>query len=398
MKIIYIHQYYNSPGMSGSTRSHEMAKRLVEFGYDVEIITTTRNNKIHNSNFITRENGININWIKVNYSNHMGALERVVSFIKFAFLAYFKAIRLKGDLIFASSTPLTVAIPGILASRYTKIPFYFEVRDLWPEIPIAMGYLKNPLLRNLAIKLENYSYKNSKGIVALSEGMKAGIVKKGYPNHKVIVIPNGADLELFDHKKSKKNEMRLKYGFNEDDIIILYPGTFGQVNNLEYLVDLANMFKMNVNVRFVLVGDGKEKESILNKSKMLNIFGKNIFMLDPVPKNKISDIFSMSDIVISTVLPIVELEANSANKFFDALASGTCMVINHGGWLEKELNDYNCGFRLPRNIDEAYAKLVPYIENRHILESMGQNARKLGEIKYSRDILAKQLALFFENK
>ncbi len=383
--------------MSGSTRSHEMAKRLVEFGYDVEIITTTRNNKIHKSNFVTRENGININWIKVNYSNHMCALERVVSFIKFAFLAYFKAIRLKGDLIFASSTPLTVAIPGILASRYSKIPFYFEVRDLWPEIPIAMGYLKNPFLRTLAIKLENYSYINSKGIVALSEGMKDGIVNKGYPNHKVVVIPNGADLELFDYKKSKKIEIRLKYGFNQDDIIILYPGTFGQVNNLEYLVDLANMFKMNVNVKFVLVGDGKEKDSIMNKSKTLNIFDKNIFMLDPVPKNKISEMFSMSDIVISTVLPIVELEANSANKFFDALASGTCMIINHGGWLEKELNDYNCGFRLPRNIEEAYAKLLPYIENRHILESMGRNARKLGELKYSRDSLAKQLALFFEN-
>jgi glycosyltransferase involved in cell wall biosynthesis len=383
--------------MSGSTRSHEMAKRLVLLGYDVEIITSTRNNKLEHSNFISTENGVKINWISVNYSNDMGAIERIIAFIKFAFLAYFKAIELKGDLIFASSTPLTVSLPGIFAARYSGIPFYFEVRDLWPEIPIAMGYLRNPILRSLAVKLEKFSYRNSKGIIALSEGMKDGIVKTGYPNENIVVIPNGADLDLFDFMKSEKNKVREKYRLNQNDIIILYPGTFGQVNNLEYLVDLANKFKTNLNVKFLFVGDGKEKELIVNKAKEFDIFGKNIFLFEPLPKNKISEIFSMSDIVVSTVLPIVELEANSANKFFDALASGTCMVINHGGWLEKELIENNCGFRLPRNIDEAYLKLSSYIKNPSILEEMGRNARKLGERKYSRDVLAKQLALFFEN-
>ncbi|MEY4307903.1 MAG: hypothetical protein RL422_106 [Bacteroidota bacterium] len=383
--------------MSGSTRSHEMAKRLVLLGYDVEIITSTRNNKFEHSNFISIENGVKINWINVNYSNNMGAIERIVAFIKFAFLAYFKAINLKGDLIFASSTPLTVSLPGIFAARYSGIPFYFEVRDLWPEIPIAMGYLRNPILRSLAKKLEKFSYRNSKGIIALSEGMKDGIVKTGYPNENIVVIPNGADLDLFDFMKYEKNKIREKYRFNQNDIIILYPGTFGQVNNLEYLVDLANNFKTNLYVKFLFVGDGREKDLIVNKAKEFNIFEKNIFLFEPLPKNKISEIFSMSDIVVSTVLPIVELEANSANKFFDALASGTCMVINHGGWLEKELIENNCGFRLPRNIDEAYLKLSSFIKNRSILEEMGRNARKLGEMKYSRDLLAKKLALFFEN-
>lgn len=383
--------------MPGSTRSHEMAKRLIHFGYDVEIITSTRNNDLELSNFISIENGVKINWINVNYSNNMGAFKRIISFIKFAFLAYFKAINLKGDIIFASSTPLTVSLPGIFAARYSGIPFYFEVRDLWPEIPIAMGYLRNPILRSLAIKLEKFSYRNSKGIIALSEGMKDGIVKTGYPNEKVVVIPNGADLELFDYKKSQKNTIREKYGFNQNDIIVLYPGTFGQVNNLEYLVDLADKFKINLNVKFLLVGDGKEKDLIVYKAKKLEILEKNIFLFKPFPKNEISEIFSMSDIVVSTVLPIVELEANSANKFFDALASGTCMIINHGGWLEKELIENNCGLRLPRNVDEAYLKLLPYIKNRFILEEMGRNARKLGESKYSRDVLAKQLAHFFKN-
>ena len=383
--------------MSGSTRSYEMARRLVEMGHQVEIITSTRNHEITSPDLITVESGIRINWIKVKYSNKMGFWKRMISFLKFGFLAYLKAKNIKGDLIFASSTPLTISLPGVFAARSMKIPFYFEVRDLWPEIPIAMGYLKNPLLRFLALKLESFSYKNSKGIVALSDGMKAGIAKSGYPLEKIFVIPNAADLDLFDFKKNEKANLRLKFGFDQNDVIILYPGTFGQVNNLEYLVDLASKFKEKSHVKFLLIGEGKEKDLIVNKAKKLNLFQKNMFFLDTIPKKEVPSFFSMSDIIISTVLPIKQLEANSANKFFDALASGTCMVINHGGWQEKELKDFKCGLSLPRNIEEAYLKLTPYLENKNLLTEMGQNARRLGEEKYSRDRLAKQLEMFFNN-
>jgi glycosyltransferase involved in cell wall biosynthesis len=381
--------------MPGSTRSYEMARRLVMMGHQVEIITSTRNLKI--PELVSFDSGIKINWIKNNYSSKMGFYARVFSFIHFAIVSFWKAKKINGDLIFASSTPLTVSIPGIFAARLKGIPFYFEVRDLWPSVPIAMGYLKNPLLRFLAIKLEKFSYTNSKGIIALSKGMKDGIAMTGYPLEKIILIPNGADLDLFDCDKSEKNNIRLKYGFNQNDIIILYPGTFGTVNNLEYLVDLAKKFTNYNNVKFILVGDGIEKELIVNKAKSLNLLNNNMFFFDMVPKKDIPNIFSMSDIVISTILPIKELEANSANKYFDALASGTCLVINHGGWQEDELTEFNCGFRLPRNIEEAYLKLLPYLENRLLLSQMGRNARLLGEKKYSRDNLAKKMVLFFEN-
>jgi glycosyltransferase involved in cell wall biosynthesis len=382
--------------MSGSTRSFEMGRRLVEMGHQVEIITSTRGFDIKSHDFRTIECGITVNWIKVNYSNHMNFWQRIFSFLKFAFLAFIRAKKLKGDIIFASSTPLTISLPGILAARLNRIPFYFEIRDLWPEIPIAMGYLNNPILRFLALKLEKFSYKNSTGIVALSEGMKDGIICSGYPSERVIVIPNGADLNSFDFNKLFKNDFRKKFEFEENDLIILYPGTFGRVNNLEYIVDLAYKFIQHNNIKFILVGDGNERDLIINKAKSLNLFERNMFFFDKIPKNEISIFFSMSDIVISTVLPIKELEANSANKFFDALASGTCMVVNHGGWQECELIKYNCGFRLPRNIDESYIKLKFYSEDKIKLKIMGQNARMLAEIKYSRDILAKRLGDFFE--
>lgn len=380
--------------MSGSTRSFEMARRLVEMGHQVEIITSTRGYDIQCHNMRTIESGITVNWIKVNYSNQMNFWRRIFAFLKFAFLAFWKAKKIKGDIIFASSTPLTISLPGIFAARLLRIPFYFEVRDLWPEIPIAMGHLKNPLLRFLALRLEKFSYENSTGIVALSEGMRDGIISRGYPGEKVIVIPNGADLNLFDYEKLSNIDLRKKFGFEEKDIIILYPGTFGRVNNLEYLVDLASKCTEQSNVKFILVGEGIERDLIINKAKSLNLFQRNMFFFEKIPKNEISSFFTMSDIVVSTVMPLKELEANSANKFFDALASGTCMVVNHGGWQEYELVNNRCGFRLPSNIDEAFVKLKSYSEDKMTLKSMGHNARILAEKKYSRDILAKRLAEF----
>jgi glycosyltransferase involved in cell wall biosynthesis len=384
--------------MAGSTRSFEMARRLVEMGHQVEIITSMREYELMNSNLRTIESGIGINWINVNYSNHMGFWSRINSFVKFAVLAFFKAMKIQGDFIFASSTPLTISLPGIFAARLKGIPFYFEVRDLWPELPIAMGYLKNPFLRYFALKLEKFSYTSSKKIIALSEGMKDGIISAGYPENKITVIPNGADLDLFDFRKLSKNHFRKKFGYKSKDIIVLYPGTFGHVNNLDYLVDLASKFIHVKNIKFLLVGDGIERELIINRAKSLNLYKINMFFYDKISKLEITNFFSISDIIVSTILPLKQLEANSANKFFDALASGTCMVINHGGWQENELINYNCGFRLPRSLDEAFVKLKYYTDNPNLLKIMGQNARILAENKYSRDILAKQLATFFESE
>jgi glycosyltransferase involved in cell wall biosynthesis len=374
-----------------------MARRLVLLGHQVEVITSTRGLHRPNPELVSIESGIKVHWIENLYSNKMNFYSRIYSFFHFALLAFWKTLKLQGDLIFASSTPLTVSVPGILAARIKGIPFYFEVRDLWPDIPIAMGYLKNPFLRFLALRLERISYQNSKGIVTLSEGMKNGIVNAGYSAEKIIIIPNGADLDLFDYRKANKEAVRSRYGFDKNDLIILYPGTFGEVNNLEYLVDVAETFRSRNNVKFVLVGDGKEKSLVISKAKNLNLLNDIVLIFDQIPKKDMPDLFSMSDIVISTILPIIELEANSANKYFDALASGTCIVINHGGWQEKEIVEYNCGFRISRNLTEAHEQISAYIDKRSLLEELGRNARNLAELKYSRDFLAIKMSEFFKN-
>src|SRR5690625_4937567 len=162
MKIIYLHQYFNTPEMSGGTRSYEMARRLVAAGHDVHMITSWRQPDPARKNwFTTIEEGIKVHWLPVPYSNHMSYQERIKAFFRFAFQAGNKAKALQGDIVFATSTPLTIAIPAISASKKHRIPMVFEVRDLWPELPVAIGAIRNPALIWMAKKLELWAYKHS---------------------------------------------------------------------------------------------------------------------------------------------------------------------------------------------------------------------------------------------
>jgi len=179
MKIIYLHQYFNTPEMSGGVRSYDIAKHLVDNDHTVEMVTTNRSSSNSGDWKISNEDGINVHWLSLFYSNKLSYFKRLLAFFSFAYHAAKKGSKLQGDVIFATSTPLTIAIPALYISWKKSIPMVFEVRDLWPDVPIAVGAIKNPIVKYLAKLLESYTYKKSKAVIALSDGMKDGVIKAG---------------------------------------------------------------------------------------------------------------------------------------------------------------------------------------------------------------------------
>lgn len=383
--------------MTGSTRSYEFSKRLVKKGHKVSVITTWRESRRERKFCITNEDGIEVHWIPVEYSNHLGFLKRIVAFIKFAISASYQASLIKADIIFATSTPLTVSIPAMFASRKNNLPFIFEVRDLWPEIPIAIGVLRNPLLIYLARKLEKLAYNRASAIVALSPGMKDGIVEVGIPENKVSVIPNGSDTDFFGIDDSGRDELRKHIGLNESDSLILYAGTLGKINGVKYMVQLAAAVKAVSNIKFLIVGDGKEFNEVVEYAKELGCYEENMFLWNSVPKQEMPKILSAADISVSLTIPIIELEANSANKVFDAFAAGRCVAVNHGGWIKELIEVERCGFFLPQDIGLARETLLEWTQDQEKLRSAGNRARLLAEKSFARDLLADQLEEVFVN-
>ncbi len=378
--------------MVGGTRSYEMAKRLVKRGHEVHMITTWRESDCRKDWFREEIEGIIIHWLPVPYSNLMSYRKRIAAFFKYALKAGKKAQSINGDVIFATSTPLTISIPAVAAKKKLNVPMVFEVRDLWPELPIVIGALKNPLLIYLAKKLELYSYRHADSIVALSPGMATGIASTGYNKDDIETITNSADLDLFSPDASKSDSFRKNYSEIGDGPIVLYAGSLGVINDLSYLVKLAaKTLSLNSSVRFVIFGNGAEWKKVNSLAEKLGVLNKNLFMYPSIAKVDLISAFCAATISTSLFIDLKEMEANSANKFFDTLASGTTAAINYGGWQAELLHEYNAGFRLNRDVEAASHSLVRLLNDPEKLNVMAKNARKLAISHFSRDDLALRL-------
>lgn len=392
MIIVYLHQYFKTPAQAGGTRSYEMAKRLVSWGHQVHMVTSWTSETTKDDWFIENIDGIHVHWLPVNYNNKMGFTERLIAFFHFAFRAASRAASLHGDVIFASSTPLTIAVPGIYSARKVNCPLVFEVRDLWPQIPIAMGVLKNPIIKWLAKLLEKVAYQQSTSIVALSADMADGVALTGVPSSRITVIPNSADLELFDPNLIAHGVFRRQHPELILDPFILYPGTLGRVNGVSYIANLAfEVLRLGSKLKFVIIGDGIEKDNLIDialRNKTLNV---NLFIYPSMPKKELTFAFKDSSMIISTIIDLPALEANSANKLFDAMAAGKPIAINHGGWQRNLIEKNNLGLVLPRDILSASRILLDFFDDPDRLFTCGINSRKIGSNEFSRDLLAKRL-------
>lgn len=389
MRIVYLHQYFNSRSMSGGTRSFEMARRLVSSGHDVHIVTTFRQQTKLKGWFQTEEAGIYVHWYPIAYSNHMNYFKRIAAFIKFAFVAAQKATSLKVDLIFATSTPLTIGLPAVYAARKCRVPMVFEVRDLWPDVPIAIGALKNQTLVYIARKLEKFVYRNSARVIALSPGIREGVAKSGYPEDFIKVVPNGCDFDLFEVSLEIGKSFRNKYAWLKNRPLVLYSGTLGKINGVDYLVRLAAQVKsLDSEIRFLVVGEGREESHVRELAEKLEVLDNNFFMLPALPKEDMASIYSAATIVTSLFVDLKAMEVNSANKFFDALAAGRPIAINYGGWQAELLKDAGAGLLLDwQNLDASARYLTSKLRDKRWLEAAGNAARDLGRSRFCRNTL-----------
>lgn len=390
MRIVYIYQYFTTRSMAGGTRAFEQARRLVDRGHEVHVVTSdTRARRPSGSWYTTLENGIRVHWLPAPYDNTMSYRRRIWTFLQFAICAAARARRLRGDVVFASSTPLTIAVPGLTACALRRTRFVFEVRDLWPEVPIAMGALRSPVTRLMAFALAKAAYQRADHVVALSPDMAEGVLAYGVPAERISVVPNAADLDLFVPDADSVRAFRHARPWLEERPLVVYVGTFGRVNDVGYLARLAaEVAGIAPDVRFLLVGDGVELPSVTRLASQLGVLGTNFFIEPSVPKGEVPTILGAATLATSTTADVPALAANSANKFFDALAAGRPQAINYGGWQAKILRESGAGTVLdPHDIALAAKELTTRIHDQEWLSRAGAAARELAVERFARDRL-----------
>jgi glycosyltransferase involved in cell wall biosynthesis len=389
MRIVYIHQYYCNPAMAGGIRSYEQARRLVARGHTVHVITTDITPGKRSLGWrSTEDDGVIVHWYSVPYSNEMSFARRIRAFAEFMVLATAKAAALKADLVFATSTPLTVAVPGVLAAKLRRAPFVFEVRDLWPEVPIEMGALRNPLARRLAGALAGFAYRNAQEVVALSPGMAAG-VRARRPATRVEVIPNAADLDLFAVDPEAVRRFRDAHRWLGDRPLIVYTGALGMVNGVDYLIRAARrMREVDPDVQVLIVGHGREWADTERLAAESGLLHTTVRMWPKVPKSELPVILGAATLSTSFVRPIRALWDNSANKFFDALAAGRPIAVNYGGWQADLLHETGAGLVLdPYDAESAGDLMAVRVRDDVWLKEAREAAHTLAVERFSRDLL-----------
>ena len=405
VKILYFHQHFSTPHGSTGTRSYEFAKKLVERGHEVTMVCGSyalANTGIESPrvNGIRRGNvdGIQVVEIALEYSNYHGFLRRSATFLRFAWKSILIAFRTDFDLLFATSTPLTASLPGIVMRLIRpRCKFIFEVRDLWPELPKAMGVLRNPFILAGLSLLERVSYYAMDAGVALSPGILAGMRARTPKNRPIEMIPNGCDLETFRPPDGSLDNPTVE-GLPQGKLLCVFAGAHGVANGLDSVLDAAAELirRDRTDIQFLFVGDGKLKPQLQQRCVVESL--TNCTFFDPLPKHQLARLLQATDIGLMILSDVPAFYyGTSPNKFFDYIASGMPVLNNYPGWLADLVRENQCGLAIaPGNAAEFADALIELGNDPARLRQIGRNSRRLAESQFDRSDLATQFVDFLE--
>ena len=401
MHVLYLHQHFTTPAGVTGTRSYEMARGLVSRGHEVTMVCGSH---ARGSTGLEGEpvrgiregdvNGIHVLEICLPYSNRDSFVKRGLTFVRFALRCVGIAWKTKYDLHFATSTPLTAALPGIVM-RLLKPnrPFVFEVRDLWPELPREMGVIRNRLALWAMSVLEWLAYNCANACIGLSPGIVAGIRRRCSRRKAVAMVPNGCDLDVFRPQERQEADGEKK------KLKAVFTGAHGIANGLDAVLDAANVLKKrNRNdIEFLFIGDGMLKPQLMARARREGL--DNCQFFDPIPKTSLTGMLADVDVGLMILANVPAFYyGTSPNKFFDYISTGLPVLNNYPGWLADLINEYDCGMAVPPNNPEAFADALVKLADEHELrKEMGRNARRVAEEQFDRGMLATQFVDFLED-
>ena len=406
MKILYFHQHFSTPSGSTGTRSYEMARRLIERGHQVTMVCgsgflakTGLSGEPVNGIRRGSVDGIEIIEVCIGYSNYDSLTKRAMTFLSFAFKSCLIAWKEDYDLLFATSTPLTAGIPGIVMRvlRPGK-KFVFEVRDLWPELPRAMGVVTNPLVLFGMSVLEKVSYMAMHAGVALSPGIREGMARRSSSGKQIAMVPNGCDLELFRPALKEEDKEALALDIPRSGLRCVFTGAHGLANGLDAVLDAAAVLKAQGrdDIHLLFIGDGKLKPGLKARAEKEGL--THCIFYDPISKIELANVLRHVDVGMMILDDIPAFYyGTSPNKFFDYIATGLAVLNNYPGWLAGMIEKNECGKAVPPRDPHAFANaLIQMADNPDTVKKMGRNSRALAEMEFNRAKLADEFGEFLE--
>jgi len=394
MKIVYFYQYFATPKGSWGTRVYEFAREWVAQGHEVTVVSSIYSKSdLTATKFIEDQyfEGIHVKVLNIVIDNKQPFYKRIWTFLQYSILSSYYALTLKADVVIASSGPITVGIPGLVARYLRGRKLVFETRDLWPEGAIELGIINNPLMKKLSYWFEKLCYNASSYIITLSPGMTQDIKKRFNGIAKVDDVTNAANIPLFSTPVPFPNSVVEPYNY------AIYTGNIGMVNNSYWLYEAAKALKAmgRPDIVILMVGEGQQREELELKAQQEGV--TNFIRLGLMPKHKLVGYIQKAIVSLVPLKGTPVLDTSSPNKFFESLAAGVPIIQNTQGWMKDFLVEHNVGFTLNPNDPEELAKRLIWMkDNPKEVQHMGVNASDVATRFFDKDFLADKMLKILE--
>jgi glycosyltransferase involved in cell wall biosynthesis len=390
MRVLAFYQYFSTNEVSGSTRPYEICRRMVQRGDSVTIVAANwvyGTGRKQPQGWLwkrTQIDGLDVIRVCIPFGGSRDMVPRIIGFIWFIPFAFFAALSVRNaDVIVASSTPLTIGIPAYLLSRVRRVPFVFELRDLWPDCPVEWGFVKNRLLIRGAYWLESFLYRKAAFLITVTEGIRKEIIKKGVPAERIRTVTTANDLKLFTPDGPQADVEKLA-NIPADAFVCIHVGSLGFSNALDFLLDGAERVLDEPSIHFLIMGHGAEKARLKKEVSRRRLH--NIHFLDPVAKGALPPFLRRADVGLALVRPTRYTYIFLQNKFFDYLACGCPVILNFEGEAREYIEPADAGIYVPPEDADALATAIRNLAaDRATARRMGLRARQVAERHFSWD-------------
>lgn len=387
MRILYFYQYFSTSEGAWGTRVYEFARRWVEQGHEVIVVSSVyAKSDLQAKGWVSDQEvaGIKLKVINVLIDNRQSVIKRVWTFIQYALISCWYALTLKADVVIASSGPITVGVPGLVARWLRGRPLVFEARDLWPEGAVRMGLLRNPMVVRLAFLFERWCYKSATVIVGLSPGIQRNIQDR-FPSSRVVSITNAANLELFSTRLPAPADLVPR-------TYAIYFGNIGEVNHSDYLLDAAMILLQQGrnDISIVLIGEGQRKEILKARVHTENL--TNVVFLDLMPKSKLVAYVQHALVSVIPLKPLPVFDTSSPNKLFESMAAGVPVIQTTQGWIREFIDQHQVGYTVDGNKPQQLAaRLIVLKDHPTKASELGIQAQIIARQYFDKDTLADEM-------
>ena len=388
MRIAFFYQYFGTTKGGWSTRVYEMTRRWVEAGHEVTVVTSLYDKSdLKAEGFITHltVEGVQVVLINVRLSNQHGFALRVFSFLAYALVSLYFALRLRYDVCVASSGPITVGLAGLAAKFLRRKPFVFEIRDIWPEGAVQLGVLKNPLAISSARAFERLCYQAADLVVACSPGQAEHVAGLA-PDKELLVIPNASDNDLEERVAGRTLALPAALTGKK---LVAYTGTLGLMDGCDAIVEAARVLQAEGrdDIALVMIGSGNERERLEALARSYQL--RNLHFLGLIPKEDVVLWLKRARAALYTIKGVPVLNTGSPNKMFDAFALGVPLIQNSDGWIWDLVEAEGCGLNVPIGDAGAMAAAMARLcDDDALYASCAAAARRLARTRFDRGRLA----------